>query len=196
MNEKYMETQNKNLVISDPENPNLKWYILGTASNSEWKAIQNLNEQLKLSGMDKKVKKIICPTIKELSINKGKKTTKYTKVFPSYLFIFAEMDLDLCSLILRTNKIAKFISSKGSEGIPSSVSDKEIEKIFNSILKSDFNLSPYKEGDEVRIETGSFFGFNGHIKRIDTANKQLIVSVFILGKNTDIPLSFGNVTKI
>lgn len=192
----YIIKQNKDLVFSNPMYPNAKWYIIQTASNAEWKAMQNIEVQLKLANLHHKVHKIICPSIQSITNVNGVKKKVINKLYSSYLFIFAELDMELCSLIVRTNKVSSFIAQTSADKLPAPVSKVEMEKIINLVLNEEIKkISPFAAGDRVKIEEGPFSGFDATIIDVDLSDKKLDLEIFVFNNPTKITMKFNQVSK-
>ena len=94
--------------------------------------------------------------------------------------------------------IKKVIGFWGSKGIPTPVSDKEIEKILGQI--KDGVAQPksgieYAVGEKVQVIDGPFASFSGLGEDIDEEKSRLKVSVSIFGRPTPVELEYNQVEK-
>jgi transcriptional antiterminator NusG len=56
-------------------------------------------------------------------------------------------------------------------------------------------LTPYYEGENVKVIFGPFSGFSGIIEEVNSDKKKLKVMVMIFGRKTPLELSFTQVEK-
>ena len=107
----------------------------------------------------------------------------------------SEMDKDLYHMIKNIKKVSGFL---GSKGIPSPVSDKEIDKILGQIkdgVAQPKSAIEYNIGEKVQVIDGPFASFNGLIEDIDEEKLRLKVSVSIFGRPTPVDLEYNQVEK-
>jgi len=105
------------------------------------------------------------------------------------------MNNDLYHMIKNIKKVSGFL---GSKGVPSPVSDTEIEKILGQI--KDGVAQPksgieYFVGEKVQVIDGPFASFNGLVEDVDEEKSRLKVSVSIFGRPTPVDLEFNQVEK-
>ena len=108
----------------------------------------------------------------------------------------SEMDKDLYHMIKNIKKVSGFL---GSKGIPSPVSDKEIDKILGQIkdgVAQPKSAIEYHVGEKVQVIDGPFASFTGLVEDIDEEKLRLKVSVSIFGRPTPVDLEFNQVEKI
>jgi len=95
-------------------------------------------------------------------------------------------------------KIQKVTGFLGSTGSPTSVSEKEIDKIMGRI--SEGTLIPKTQvsfdiGEQVKVCEGPFASFSGLVEEVDEEKSRLKVSVSIFGRPTPIDLEYNQVEK-
>ena len=56
-------------------------------------------------------------------------------------------------------------------------------------------LTPYYEGENVKVISGPFSGFSGTIEEVNNEKKKLKVMVMIFGRKNPLELSFTQVEK-
>ena len=105
------------------------------------------------------------------------------------------MDNSLYHMIKSIKRVSGFL---GSRGIPSPVSDKEIEKILGQI--KDGVAQPksgieYNIGEKVQVVDGPFASFSGLVEEVDEDKSRLKVSVSIFGRPTPVDLEYNQVEK-
>ena len=117
------------------------------------------------------------------------------RLYPGYIFIKADLDKDLQSLIRRVPRVLGFVSAGGK---PVVVSESEIAAIKERLKRGVPKVRKLKFdiGDKVKINEGPFIGFEGTISEIDPEHEKLIVLVNIFDRQTPVELEFDQVEKI
>ena len=99
-------------------------------------------------------------------------------------------------MIKGIKKVSGFL---GTKGMPSPVSDKEIEKILGQIKDGVTQAQTgieYSVGEKVQVIDGPFASFNGMVEEIDEDKSRLKVSVLIFGRPTPVELEYNQVEKV
>ena len=105
------------------------------------------------------------------------------------------MDNNIYHMIKSIKRVSGFL---GTKGIPTPVSDKEIDKILGQI--KDGVTQPksgieYNIGEKVQVIDGPFASFSGMVEDIDEEKLRLKVSVSIFGRPTPVDLEYNQVEK-
>ena len=106
------------------------------------------------------------------------------------------MDDNIYHMIKGIKKVSGFL---GAKGIPSPVSDKEIEKILGQIKDGTTQAQTgieYSVGEKVQVIDGPFASFNGLVEDVDEDKSKLKVSVLIFGRPTPVELEYNQVEKV
>ena len=99
-------------------------------------------------------------------------------------------------MIKGIKKVSGFL---GAKGMPSPVSDKEIEKILGQIKDGVTQAQTgieYSVGEKVQVIDGPFASFNGLVEDVDEEKSKLKVSVLIFGRPTPVELEYNQVEKV
>tara|TARA_B100000700_G_scaffold267699_1_gene307776 strand:+ start:42953 stop:43570 length:618 start_codon:yes stop_codon:yes gene_type:complete len=198
--EEYIEHIENKTPTLEKQNPNSKWYLIQTQSNVEKKARKNIACKIVLSGLQDKVEQILIPLYKEKVKGVGKtEKIKEKRIYGNYIFILAEMDEALYQAIKSADKVSGFVQggSKINVGLPSPISNREIESVFKSISDHEegvVNKGKFDEGDTVRVLTGPFANYEGTIKNIK--DNIIKVSIFMLGRETAMDFYDKEVEKV
>lgn len=189
-----------NLLVEDPDNENLKWYLLQTQSNCEKKASSNIKVELELTNMQNLVKEILIPSVEVVEMTKGGKKRKVQKkLYPNYILVFADMNEDLCSKISNTSKVLGFLNKTASSLLPRPLPNKEVESIFEKlkiVAGQKQSLISIQEGSVVLIKEKPFEGFEGRVKSLSDDLSVATVVLTILGRDTEININIKNLEKV
>ena len=171
------------------------WYIIQSHSSFENKVAKLIKEEAEKLKVSEKIEEIVVPTHDITEVKRGKRIKRKKKYFPGYVLIKSEMDNSLYHMIKSIKRVSGFL---GSRGIPSPVSDKEIEKILGQI--KDGVAQPksgieYNIGEKVQVVDGPFASFSGLVEEVDEDKSRLKVSVSIFGRPTPVDLEYNQVEK-
>ena len=171
------------------------WYIVQSHSSFENKVAELIKEEAKKANISDKFEDIVVPTHDVTEVKRGKRVQRKKKYFPGYILIKSEMDNNIYHMIKSIKRVSGFL---GTKGIPTPVSDKEIDKILGQI--KDGVTQPksgieYNIGEKVQVIDGPFASFNGMVEDIDEEKSRLKVSVSIFGRPTPVDLEYNQVEK-
>ena len=171
------------------------WYIVQTFSGFEQKVAETLKDMVKKQELSEKIDDVLVPMHEVTEVKRGKRVQRKKKYFPSYVLVKMEMSKELYHMIKNRQKVTGFL---GSMGNPTSVSEKEINKIMGRI--SEGTLIPKSQvsfdiGEQVKVCEGPFASFSGLVEEVDEEKSRLKVSVSIFGRPTPIDLEYNQVEK-
>ena len=173
----------------------MNWYALQVYSGSELsvkKAIENLKRDL---GLDDKIGQVVVPTEEVIEVKNGKKKTYERSIYPGYVFLEADLDIDLWHKIQSLPKVGRFI---GESKKPTPLKKEDVELI---IKKAEQKGAPkpkvsFEEGEIVRINEGPFANFTGEVEDFDYEKGMLKLNVTIFGRSTPVEIHYTKVEKI
>ena len=172
------------------------WYIVQSHSSFENKVAQLIKEEAEKAKITEKFEEIVVPTHDVTEVKRGKRVQRKKKFFPGYVLIKSEIDNNIYHMIKGIKKVSGFL---GSKGMPSPVSEKEIEKILGQIkdgVTQGQSGIEYSVGEKVRVCDGPFASFSGLVEEIDEEKSRLKVSVLIFGRPTPVELEYNQVEKV
>ena len=172
------------------------WYIVQSHSSFENKVAQLIKDEAEKAKISEKIEEVIVPTHDVTEVKRGKRVQRKKKYFPGYVLIKSEMDNNIYHMIKNIKKVSGFL---GSRGLPSPVSDKEVEKILGQIkdgVAQPKSSVDYSIGEKVQVIDGPFASFSGLVEEIDDDKSRLKVSVSIFGRPTPVDLEFSQVEKM
>ena len=171
------------------------WYIVQSHSSFENKVAQLIKDEAEKAKISEKIEEVIVPTHDVTEVKRGKRIQRKKKYFPGYVLIKSEMDNSIYHMIKNIKKVSGFL---GSRGLPSPVSDKEVEKILGQIkdgVAQPKSAIEYNIGEKVQVIDGPFASFSGMVEDIDEEKLRLKVSVSIFGRPTPVDLEYNQVEK-
>lgn len=186
------------------------WYILQTYAGYEDKIDRTLNLLLAakeidptvLTGVKVPVEEVV-EIRKDSRTGKEKKVTRRTKILPGYIML--EMDLpelgwkDVCAKIRALQGVGGFVGTSPSER-PRPISADEAKALLqkNTDAKGEKTVKirqNYAAGDRVKITKGMCEGLEGVIETVIPEKEQLIVTVQIFGRGTNVTVGLTEVEK-
>ena len=160
----------------------LEWYVVQVYANNELAARNNIIGIQESQKRFLNIKDIFVPIQEVLSISqKGKKTILNKALYQGYIYIQIEnyRSIDMIGF----NLIGK-------------ISDKEIEKIKLTIAeakgKIKYNLN-FDVGDKILVKSGPFANFKGEIEELNPENNEVVVSVDVFSRKTNVSLTINEV---
>ncbi len=175
-----------------------EWFVLNAQSGHEKKVKTNILTRLKNLHLEEKVYEVVIPTDEVVEIRNGKKVNVEKKTFPGYVLVRMDLDDETWYQIRNTPSVIGFV---GSGKMPISLSRREIERILGTneeveIKKESPKYKPdFETGETVRVTTGPFADFNGHIEEINLDQSKVTVLVNIFGRETPVELGFTDIVK-
>lgn len=206
MDEKDLQ-DNKQVELKEPKvsdctkNPAInkkRWYVIQAYSGYEKRVKSQIEEKIKLEGLDHLFGKILVPTEEVVEMKAGQKRKSERKFFPGYVLIQMEMDESAWQLVRRTPRVSGFIGGSGERPMP--ISNSESERILGALRIGADKTEPkprttFQVGQVVRVLDGPFVDFTGVVEEINYEKSRLHVAVSIFGRSTPVELEFSQVEK-
>ena len=176
--------------------PTKKWFVIHARSGYEAKVKAAIEEAVSREGIEDLVGEIMIPTEQVVELKGGKKKETERKFFPGYMLINMELTEPSWLLVKNTNNVIGFIG--GSSGKPSSITQREVDRIFARVQEGADKPKPkvaFQPGEEVLVIDGPFNEFNGTVEGVNYEKSLLTVEVLIFGRTTAVELEFAQVEK-
>jgi transcription elongation factor/antiterminator RfaH len=135
------------------------------------------------------------PTVEMLRRWKDRKKLVTFPLFPGYLFVYIQKSKDDILSVLKTHGVVRFVSAE--PGKPSAVPEVQIESL-KKLVDSKIPLEPYpylKEGQRVRIKSGSLAGVEGILEK-RKGQHMLVLSVDILRQGASLKIEAFDVEPV
>jgi len=169
-----------------------KWYMIRCATNKEEDAIKNFTFELEQENLIRFVSDFYIPREKTTYMKNNKKTKRTRLMFPGYVMAKMSPNAEVIKVSKRTNYIAEI---SGNNGIPTPLSDVEVNRILDNVELSNTKLTFYVE-QKIKVNDGPFSDFIGTITTIDNDKKKLKLIVSVFKRETPIELNFDQVDFI
>lgn len=179
-------------------NKNLKWYVVQTYSNFEYRAQASLLERARLEGLEEFFGEVLVPHENVMqNAAGGKQRAAKRKFFPSYMIVQMELTDVSWHLVKSTPKVIGFVGTDQRKPFP--LKQREVDRLTKQLEEGTKIAEPlvtYDENETVRVIDGPFANFNGTVEEVKGDRKKLRVLVSIFGRNTPVELDFGQVEKV
>jgi transcriptional antiterminator NusG len=174
-----------------------KWYIVGTYTAMESRVKKNIEIRAKNMDLGTKIVQVLVPTQESIVIKNGERKVQRSKLFPSYILIYMQLDQHTYNCVKETTGITSFVTIvdnpevKVSEGfVPSTLSEDEMDLILQYVQSPTKNLElNFSIGDMVEIIGGPMDQKRGPIERINRSKESLTISLEIMESDilTEVP---------
>lgn len=182
----------------DPDHLELgNWYIVHTYSGYESKVRMAIEMKVAQQGWADKVTHVLVPMEKVEEIKRGKKKMVERRMYPGYVLLQMQADIEIWNAIQRIPGVSGFIGGGG--GVPQCMPPHDVKLIFDQIFgrqrRPRLKIS-YELGENVRIIVGPFTDFTGKIQEIDEARGKLKLVVDIFGRATPVEVELEQVERL
>ncbi len=175
-----------------------KWYVVHTYSGQESKVKLHLDALVERSGLGEYIGQVLVPTREVTTIQKGKKTVRDHKSFPSYILVEMELNKDTMHAVTDVPGVTHFV---GVDNKPQPLRKAEVDRILGqeatgAAAETKIVEIPFHNGDKIRIKDGPFKDFDGVVEEIHPEKGKLKVMVSVFGRSTPVELDFGQVDAV
>jgi transcription termination/antitermination protein NusG len=181
----------------NPQNPNMKWYIIHTYSGFERKVKESLESRVRAyPELEQRIGRVLIPTESVTEVRGGKKYTSERMFYPGYVLVEMDMDDSVWHVVKGTPRVTGFV---GTGQQPTPLSEEEVNQIVYRVADSKEKPKlkvKFEKNEKVRITEGPFASFTGDIDEVNEDRETLKVMVTIFGRSTPVELGFGQVEKV
>ncbi|MBI1830907.1 MAG: transcription termination/antitermination factor NusG [Planctomycetes bacterium] len=176
---------------------NLHWYVVKVQSGREESIKESIERRVKIEGLQDSFGQIVIPTEKVSEMRKGKRYIRERKLLPGYLMVQVEFNEHMLYLFRETSGVGDFVGA-GLNKKPIPMSENEVKKWVKipgetQSTVTDAKVSPYSEGDRVKVKDGMFSGMEGVVKQILEAKGAIVVELTIFGRPVPVELEYWQV---
>jgi transcription termination/antitermination protein NusG len=183
---------------TEPEvRKNLLWYVVKVQSGREESIKEAIERRVKIEGLQEQFGQIVIPTEKVSEMRKGKRYVRDRKLLPGYLMVQVEFNEHMLYLFRETSGVGDFVGA-GLNKKPLPMSDNEIKKWIGKgpdtgVSVEPEGVSPFNEGDKVKVKDGMFAGMEGVVKQVLLAKGAVVVELTIFGRPVPVELEYWQV---
>lgn len=167
-----------------------KWYVVHTYSGYENKVAKNIESVVENQNLENLIEEVSVPTEKVLEVkDDGKSREVERKIFPGYVLVKMTLTDDSWYVIRNIRGVTGFVGP-GSKPIP--LSEQEVAALGVATVKVEVN---YAVGDSVKVIAGPLDGFVGMVNSIDTDKNQVVITVSMFGRDSQVELELNQVVS-
>ena len=178
-----------------------RWYVIHTYSGYENKVKADLEHRIETYGLEDKVVDIQIPTEEVTEIKDGgKRETKESKVFPSYVLVRMEVDDNTWAVVRNTPGVTGFV---GLDGKPTPLRREEFDKIMRrggtrggTVAVPKRTATNIEVGQAVKVLSGPLADFDGQVSEVMPESGKIKVMLMIFGRETPVELTLDQVSVI
>ncbi len=184
------------------------WYVIHTYSGMENRVKQNLDNRVKTLGMEDYIFEAVVPTEEVIETRNGARKSVTRTVLPGYVLVRMELTDASWAAVRHTPSVTGFVAHANA---PVPLGLDEVEKMLapaalaraaaaatggpksraKKIEIADFNV-----GDSVMVVSGPFAGVHATITEINANSQRLKALVEILGRETPVDLTLGQIQRV
>ena len=183
------------------------WYVIHTYSGMENRVKQNLDNRVKTLGMEDYIFESVVPTEEVTETRKGTKKSVTRTVYPGYVLVRMDLTDASWAAVRHTPSVTGFVAHANA---PVPISLDEVEKMLAPAALAraaaaatgskprvrKVEIADFKAGDSVMVVQGPFAGVHATITEINANSQRLKALVEILGRETPVDLTFGQIQKV
>ncbi len=183
------------------------WYVIHTYSGMENRVKQNLDNRVKTLGMEDYIFEAVVPTEEVTETRNGAKKSVTRTVLPGYVLVRMELTDASWAAVRHTPSVTGFVAHANA---PVPLSLDEVEKMLApaALAKAaaastgskprnrKVEIADFSVGDSVMVVQGPFAGVHATITEINPNSQRLKALVEILGRETPVDLTFGQIQKV
>ena len=183
------------------------WYVIHTYSGMENRVKQNLDNRVKTLGMEDYIYEAVVQTEEVMETRNGARKTVTRTVLPGYVLVRMELTDASWAAVRHTPSVTGFVAHANA---PVPLSLEEVEKMLAPAALAaaaalstgpkrntkKIEIADFKVGDSVMVVQGPFAGVHATITEINANSQRLKALVEILGRETPVDLTLGQIQKV
>ena len=169
----------------------MQWYSLRVISGKEKSAEEHILREAGDNKIKNEIEEVFVPYEKVIEMRNNKKKIKEKMFFPGYVLIKMNLNANTKYIVENSPGVLSFVGPKGKKPVP--LRDDEIKRIFGEVERKEgleVVVTPFKNGDAIKVVAGPFIDFTGFIENINEDKQKVKVTVSIFGRPTPIELDF------
>lgn len=187
-----------------------RWYVLHTYAGYEKRVKHDLETRMHSLDMEDYIFQIEVPMEEVFEVKKGSRKLVSRVRIPGYALIRMKMTDDSWRVVQDTNGVTGFV---GNGRTPVALTPDEVVQMLTPIVEKEAAVAvetagkkvgnvgvtlevEYSVGEIVTLTTEPWMGMPATISQVDAVNQRLTVLMTLVGQETPVDLSFGQVKKM
>ncbi len=187
-----------------------RWYVLHTYAGYEKRVKQDLETRSHSMGMEDYIFQVEVPMEEVIEVKKGQNKLVSRVRIPGYALVRMKMTDDSWRVVQETNGVTGFV---GNGRNPVALTPDEVVKMLTPVIEQEVAheakaagkpvrsgaptlVVEYQVGETVTLTTEPWVGMPATISEVDAVNQRLTVLMTLVGQETPVDLSFGQVQKM
>lgn len=186
------------------------WYVIHTYSGMENRVKQNLENRVTSLNMEDYIFEVRVPIEEITELRNGVKKNVKRTVLPGYVLVRMDLTDESWTAVRHTPSVTGFVG-QANQPIPLTT-DEVVNMLSPSVVAQavaeaaptskpskkvkPIEVSDYNAGDSVMVVEGPFAGVHATITEINVSTQRLKALVEILGRETPVELTFGQIQKV
>lgn len=186
-----------------------RWYVLHTYAGYEKRVKQNLEIRTKSMNMEEYIFQVEVPMEEVFEVKRGERKLVTRVRMPGYALVRMNMDNEAWRTVQETQGVTGFV---GNGRDPVALTEPEVIKMLTPVVEAEVAQElrsqgkptkgqpavvsvEFEVGENVILTTEPWVGMPATIDAVDAANQRLTVLMTLVGQETPVDLSFGQVKK-
>ncbi|MDR6940022.1 transcription termination/antitermination protein NusG [Arcanobacterium hippocoleae] len=187
-----------------------RWYVLHTYAGYEKRVKQDIESRVHSMNMEEYIFQIDVPMEEVIEVKKGQNKLVSRVRIPGYALIRMDLTDDSWRVVQETNGVTGFV---GNGRNPVALTFDEAVKMLTPTIEQEVaheaiaagkpvkSGAPqiaveFEVGETVTLTTEPWVGLPATISQVDAVNQRLTVLMTLVGQETPVDLSFGQVKKM
>jgi transcriptional antiterminator NusG len=175
-----------------------QWYVVHTYSGYENKVAGNIQKTVEnrddLKELITEVK-VPTETVTETT-DKGVVKEHERKVFPGYVMVKMIVTDETWYIVRNTRGVTGFVSPSSNKPIPLTPAEVEAMGLGRTEPAAAKIEIGFKQGDLVKINSGSMEGWTGTVTSIDREDGSAVITIPMFGKNTEVTAPVHSLSRM
>ena len=166
------------------------WYVMQVTPGGENKTVQMCQHIVE----DDYIEEIFVPEIEQMKRFKGEWHKVKKIMFPGYVFVSTEKELDLYENLKSVPTLTKILKT-GEDITPVTPREEDfIKKLIGKEKIAEVSVG-YLEGDKLIVTEGPLIGMEGLVKKIDRHKRIAILQMEMFGNLTEVTVGLEVLSK-
>lgn len=184
------------------------WYVIHTYSGMENRVKQNLENRVKTLGMEDYIYEAVVPTEEVIETRNGARKSVTRTVLPGYVLVRMDLTDASWAAVRHTPSVTGFVAHAnapvplGLDEVEKMLAPAELAKAAAAAAgpvkrgAKKIEIADFSVGDSVMVVQGPFAGVHATITEINANSQRLKALVEILGRETPVDLTLGQIQKV